>query len=314
MQVLSSAETDGILGSFPLIVMDDGPSPTLKRQILEQFPTVDFRSHDKNMGMAKSVLDLLQACPTEYCMMSADDDFLNMGGLEKASSYVLESSPDLISTQFLSGDQMTRGREGEGPIGYSEIGQACYHAPGLIYKVATARKYIAFLEKLLERGNYIATTTPQVALAFLILLEGGSLRWHPSVPVVEGFAAPSQLRDAEGDLYNKLAGRVREYEGWIEFFQAYDRCPPLPPFSETGRSLAKQLGTLKQQELYSHIASYLDREGPEAGRSFRGASSFYNLRRPWKALSELVTWIISRKRAHNSAAHLQSVLRHPPAE
>lgn len=55
-------------------------------------------------------------------MMSADDDFLSMSGLEKANAYVSESSPDFVSTQCLSGNQIMRGRVKEGPIRYSEIG------------------------------------------------------------------------------------------------------------------------------------------------------------------------------------------------
>lgn len=309
MQVLSSAKSDGVLDTFPLIVMDDGPSPTLKHPIRTQFPTIDFYRHEKNLGMARSVLDILRACSTEYCMMSADDDFLAMSGLEKANTYVSQSSPDLISTQFLSGSKVTRGRNNEGPIGYSEIGQAFYHAPGLIYKVDTALRYVDFLENMVEMGNYVAITTPQVAIAFLILLEGGSLRWHPSAPVVEGFAAPSQLRDSEGDLYNTLTGRVREYEGWIQFFHECNHWLP----SDNGRELATHLGKLRMQELYSSMNASLAVKSLAAGASFRGAALFYNLRHPQAALSDLLKWIISRRQAHKRASQLESALRRSPS-
>jgi len=306
IQVLASAKSDGILGAFPLIVLDDGPSPTLKHSISTQFPTVNFQRHQKNMGMSRSILDLFQACSTEYCMMSADDDFLSMSGLEKANAYVSESSPDFVSTQCLSGNQIMRGRVKEGPIRYSEIGPAAYHAPGLIYKVDTALRYAKLLEKLLEMENYVAIMCPQVILAYLILFHGGTLQWHPSAPVVEGFIAPSQLKDLEGDGYNELGGRIREYEGWIQFFQACDEWLP----SANGRELASHVGKLKMQELYVQINTSLNTKSLAAGLSFRGAALFYNLRRPSRALAELFEWTVDRKAAHKNAARLQSSLLH----
>ena len=241
-------------------------------------------------------------------MMSADDDFLSLSGLEKANAYVSESHADFVSTQCLSGNQMKRGRVKEGPIRYSEIGQAAYHAPGLIYKVDTALRYTKLLEKLLEMENYVAIMCPQVVLAYLILFHGGTLQWHPSAPVVEGFVAPSQLKDLEGDGYNELAGRIREYEGWIQFFQACDEWLP----SENGRELASYVGKLKMQELYVQINTALTAKSLAAGLSFRGAAMFYNLRHPSRGLSELFEWIIYRKAAHKRAARLQSSFLHSP--
>lgn len=89
---------------------------------------IDFYRHEKKMGMVTCVLDILRACSKEYCRTFAGDDFLSMSGLEKANTYVSQSSPDLITTQFLSGNKVTRDRNNEGPIGYSEIGQASHHA------------------------------------------------------------------------------------------------------------------------------------------------------------------------------------------
>ena len=308
IEMLSLAESEGVLEDFPVIVVDDGPSKSLGALVSEKFPSVMFRSHSENMGFARTVISLLRTCTTPYLMLCADDDFLSLDGIYLANTYVSETYSDLISTQWLRGGQIHRGRETPSLISYSEIGPATYHAPGLILRVDTALKFVDLLEALLDSGNYAARICPQVVLAYLMVLHGGVLRWHDSAPVVEGFAAPSQLRDPSGNSYYSLIGRVQEYEGFLQFF---DKCDGWLP-SDEGRKFARYLATLRMQELFVGINTALAGATPSAGQGFRGGALFYQLRRPRRAFSELFKWMIARAEAHKQSSRLESGLRDAP--
>ena len=305
IEMLSSAESQGVLRDFPVIVVDDGPSQSLGLSISQKFPSVVFRSHSENMGFARSLLSLLRACTTPYLMLCADDDFLSLDGIKRANTYVSETYSDLVSTQWLRDGHVHRGRKNPSLISYSEIGPATHHAPGLILRVDTSLGLAGLLEDLLDHHNYAAKIYPQVVLAYLMVLHGGILRWHNSAPVVEGFAAPSQLRDASGNSYYSLVGRVQEYEGFLQFF---DKCGDWLA-SEEKRKFAKYLATLRIQELFVGIDSALAGATLSAQEGFRGGALFYSLRRPVRAFSELFKWMSARAVAHKQLSRLESDLR-----
>lgn len=304
LELLSSAEATGVLRDFPVLVVDDGPSKSLGVSISKRFPTVVFRSHSVNMGFSKSLLSLLRACNTPYLMLCADDDFLSLDGIHRANAYVSESYSDLISTQWLREGQIHRGRKTSSLISYSEIGPATRHAPGLILRVDTSLKFADHMEDLLKDDNYAAKIYPQVVLAYLIILHGGVLRWHNSAPVVEGFAAPSQLKDASGNSYYSLVGRVQEYEGFLQFF---DRCGEWLD-SEERREFAKHLATLRIQELFVNIDAALAGATSSAQEGFRGGALFHLLRQPGRGFFDLFKWIGARAEAHKRSSRLESAL------
>jgi hypothetical protein len=171
--------------------------------------------------------------------------------------------------------------------------------------VDTSLRFADLLEDLLDDDNYAARIYPQVVLAYLMVLHGGVLRWHNSAPVVEGFAAPSQLKDASGNSYYSLVGRVQEYEGFLQFF---DRCVELLD-SEERQEFSKHLATLTIQELFVDIDTALAGATSSAQGAFRGGALFYLLRRPGRAFSELLKWIGARAKAHRQSSRLESGLR-----
>jgi len=304
IQVLTRAKEQDVLLDFGLIVIDDGPSDSLEDIVSQTFPSVIFYRHDKNMGFARSFVDLLNRCPTAYLMITADDDFLLHSGLRGAEKYLENNECDLLSTQWLRNGKIHRGRSSILPIGYSELRPATNHAPGLIFNVESALRHASVLNRLLDAGNYAARTYPQVVLAYLMLMEGGVLRWHDSAPVSEGFVAPSQFTDSAGNGYWSLAGRVQEHLGFSEFFQM---CAT-ELSSSSGRQLASQLTTFQEQELYKLIEACISTDMKGRGLNFRGAALFYNLRSPIKACFELLSWVRNRQRAHKIAAKSQADL------
>ena len=304
IKVLTRAKEQNVLLDFALIVIDDGPSVSLQNLVRKKFPSVNFHKHKTNMGFARSFIDLLNSCSTEYLMISADDDFLHHSGLHSAEQFLKRNECDLLSTQWLRNGKIHRGRRSVLPIGYSQLRPATNHAPGLIFNVESALRHATFLNKLLDTENYAAQTYPQVILAYLMLMEGGVLKWHNSAPVSEGLMAPSQFTDSAGNGYWSLAGRVQEYLGFSHFF----RMCATEISSSNGRELALQLATFHEQEFYKLIESTVSADIECRGANFRGAALFYNLRRPLNACSELLSWIRNRQKAHAIAAKSEAKL------
>ena len=292
MQVLASAKSDGVLDNFSMIVLDDGPSDALQELVPKKFPSVVFKAHHENMGFGFALLSLIKSCTTDYLMLTSDDDLLSLGGLQEAERYLSRFPCDLLSTQWLRNGQIHRGREEIRAVQYWEMGAATRHAPGLIFRVDTAKKYLDIMEELFRLDNFAAKMYPQVMIAYLALLEGGELRWHTASPVSEGFAAASQLGDSDGNSYWSLLGRMKEFQGFLDFFEWCTSSLD----SVRSRDLAANLRVLWQQELFTRLSRSIETD--EEIVSFRGAAFIHSLRSPWRGISAASRFVLSRKRAH----------------
>lgn len=282
-----------------ILVIDDGPDAEVQAALAPFAGRIDLHVHETNRGYAATFADLFALCETPWLMVTADDDDPDAGEIRRVADLLGEHPVDFASTLFPDrAGAIYRGRRSTAAISLAEIRWASGHAPGLVYRVETARRLLPFLTGRLEAGCYAARIYPQTVLAYLICLSAPECRWLPAAPFREGAERPSQLSDADGTRYNSVAGRLREQLAYSEMFEA------MADFLDTpgARDRIAALARLHAQDVYRRLTREIRREHPELVLDWLAGSFFFNRRGLPGHMLRLWRWTRARR-------HARAVLR-----
>ena len=276
-------------------VIDDGPDPATPRALSAHVPPVRLIRHDTNRGYARSFLELIETCETEYLLISSDDDLCDAEGLARIREMLAEMEPDFVATQFHDRTgALKRGRTTAGPVSLTEIRDASGHAPGLIYRTDTARAALPFLRARLDAGCYAARLYPQTLLVYVMALRGAGCRWLPVAPINEGAAQPGRLADSDGTAYHSPAGRLREQEAFAAAFAAM--AGAVPP---EARARLDAVATLHEHDIYRRFMWALRLHHPDLVDTWIPGSLFYCRRSLPRHLLNLWAFWRRRRRAEH---------------
>lgn len=256
-EVLTKAIGTGVLECSKLIIIDDGPTVGLEQSVQLLSKEIAFYQHLQNKGYAHTFIELIEACTTEYIMLSVDDDFINVKEVNGIIDYLSIHKPDFVSTAWLVNNKIHRGRTAIAPISYKEVGPASIHAPGLIYKIEAVKPYLSFLRSRLEKNCTATQFYPQVVLVFLLKLTNKECTWHPAPLVSQGLAAPSNIKD---DLSNHYYSFIGRYKTTISYISLFDELSNSSILDKSGQNKAIALKGQFETELFKRVSSGLNNQ------------------------------------------------------
>lgn len=276
-----------------IVIIDDGSTDGTATK-LEEDPLIPSRvsvlRNAENLGYAGTFARLFHECGTEYLMLTADDDRVNMESLRPLLDYLRREKPAFVSPQFLRDDRVSRGRQMSGLIAPSDFLPAAAHAPGLIYRVEDC---LPGLEELLERvasEKVDALVYPQVHVVMRLLLAGSRCEWLALPTVSEGEYRPSGIRDASGGAYWSLESRWKQLKSYDELLSRWAE------EDMTGR--AQEMLTAQRNRAFHLVASAIQMENPVLGSAFNdGARKRYQrTMRSRVGSMPIVVWMVRQAR------------------
>ena len=277
-----------------ILVIDDGPDRDVQAALAPFADRIALHVHEANRGYAATFADLFALCDTRWLMVTADDDTPDPDEIRRTAELLRAHPVDFASTLFPDRHgAIYRGRQSTAAISLGEIRWASGHAPGLIYRVETARKLLPFLTGRLAQECYAARIYPQTVLAYLICLSAPECRWLPTAPFREGAERPSGLRDGDGTRYNSVAGRMREQLAYTAMFGA------MADFLDTAEASDRiaAVSRLHAQDIYRRLTREIRREHPEVIEDWIAGSFFFNRRGLPGHLRRLGRWLRARRAA-----------------
>jgi len=232
--------------------------------------------NETNLGYARNVLRLFEACETPYLLISSDDDHVETATLGPLLALLASETPSFVSSQLLDGGELRRGRGVVGPIEPRDVFAASSHAPGLVYKVADAASALAELTELLEQGDDAAWVYPQVVVASSLLGHGRGM-WFDHACVTSGARLPSGIRDSTDERWDSLPSRWRQAQGFLSLYRRRLDTEPDPAV----RSRFAAMLAEEEARLFGFLRFGLAAERPELLEVFDdGARRFTERRRP----------------------------------
>jgi len=173
-------------------------------------------SNPENQGYPRSLIRLIEECRSDYLLLLADDDHIQLASLDGLRDFLESETPDFISTPWLrrtgAGNRYRlasdRNRTGELHPRYAM--QAAGHAPGLIMRTGAVLPYLPILRDRLISGCTIAATYPQVILLCELLITGARCVHFTKPLVQEGDRCTSEIRDPDGGHYTSLPSRIQQ--------------------------------------------------------------------------------------------------------
>jgi hypothetical protein len=256
-------------GLIEAVIIDDGSCDGTV-EALDDVGDVDglrILANRTNLGYARTFLRLFEKCRTEYLLVTADDDLLDLGAIPSLWAWLQEERPDLASTQWRRGTgELYRGHRESGPLDPRDFRAFAGHAPGLVYRVDACRSALAVLRDLLDDGSEIAITYPQLVVTVAMAASGADCRWWAGVVVREGDAFESQVVDSQGLPYWDMSSRVRQHVSLAQLLES---------LGPAGEQMLEQ----HHRELYPMIRLSMEKSIEEGGRIFDESAAAF-LRRP----------------------------------
>jgi len=203
--------TSGLSEVVEILVLDDGSRDGTAAALADGplGKTVRLIPSRTNRGYATTFVAALRNSTTEFTLLTADDDDLLVDGIRELVAQLRTETAHVITTVYLNHGVNERGRTRLGPIRPWELRIALNHAPGIVYRVATAHKYLHFVEQRLSVGCSIAQLYPQVVLGTHVAVRHAA-RWSEIPTVSEGANLPSGIKDSWGRSYTAAASRLQQ--------------------------------------------------------------------------------------------------------
>jgi hypothetical protein len=201
-----------------VLVIDDGSTDGSFEALRNAAtaPSVRVLRNEHNLGYAGNFVRLFEEAETDYLLVASDDDDIVLEELPALRAFLDSRRPAFVSTQFLIGGELYRGRNRVRPVEPEELFFASSHAPGLVYRVAEVRPFLGRLRAMIDRGDAAATVYPQVLTAAYLLLRGGGVWWNrPLVVAGEQFETGITI---DGETYTVPGQRWRQHLAFLEFF------------------------------------------------------------------------------------------------
>lgn len=170
---------------------------------------IDYLRNETNIGFARSFCKLIQECKTTYLLLMADDDILLKDHFSDILIFLKEKNPDLLSPQWLFKDgRFMRGIMEARKVEPEEYRHCCGHAPGVIFNVEKARKFVNLVQGRININCAATLTYPLVSFSIPLILSYNNCWWFGKPIAMEGDACASGIKDAHGYHYSTLASSV----------------------------------------------------------------------------------------------------------
>ena len=287
----------GVDGFARILVLDDGPDAQTQAALAPFADRITLIVHDVNRGYARSFCHLFALCETPYLMVTADDDVADADEIRRSAEMAARLAVDFAAPVFLDATgRRYRGRDSTGRISLSDVRWASGHAPGLVYRVAAARRFLPVLAARLDKGCYAGEIYPQTILAYLLCFDSQECRWLPTAPIREGEPRPSQLRDSDGTRYNSVAGRLREQLAFREVFTDIAAAMDNPAKKASVAAVAR----LHDQDIYRRVTREIRREHPECVTDWVSGGIYFNRRSVPRHMLNLLRWLRARRGARRT--------------
>lgn len=247
---------------FQVLIIDDSGDKEFRSQNrkvienLKRFGRVNLIEHQENRGYAYSLIELFSNCKTEYILLSADDDLIDITQFSKLYNFLIRYTPDIVSTQYFRKGVLYRGSSATCKARPHQFRKVNSHAPGVVYNVAQARDSSASLLRLLEGGNIAAEVYPQVVITIDTFMRGGSIWHYAGAFVTEGGALKSQIKDKKGNHYADLASRIQQFADFDALILSYPESPERSEILRGSRTSALNLCLKADDLLFSGVLDY----------------------------------------------------------
>ena len=217
-------------GAVSAVFYDDG-STDGSYEALQRYRSdaLDVVRNGTNQGYARTLVRAISECRSEWLMMVADDDVFvpKPGQVDELLSWLHREQPDFVCTQWLRSDgRLYRGSRSSGRIRPGSLRAVASHAPGLVYRSASARLALPTLRRELDSGSHAAFVYPQVVLAAEMFAAGARALYWPDSMVREGSGLPSGIRDLRGRRYASTASRVAQGVAFDRLYRQMEREAP----------------------------------------------------------------------------------------
>ncbi len=212
-------------GSVRLVVIDDSNDGAIAACLRLHYEESDYFRiivNGTNQGYSKSLIRLIEECKTPYLMMMADDDLVHPEGVRASVELLEMHQPDFVSPQFLANGAIYRGMDELREISPKEYLSSSRHAPGLIYRVPSAKGVLSILCDRVLKGTAEALVYPQVLIVAALLGLNKRCIWMSVPTAVQGAALGSNIVDDKGSAYWSFDSRWRQLKGFEEFFNLLD--------------------------------------------------------------------------------------------
>jgi glycosyltransferase involved in cell wall biosynthesis len=256
-------------GLIYLLIVDDGSTDTTSR-LPEKYvhPGITWVRNSTNVGYAQNFLRCFDLASTRYLVMVSDDDVFHPAGLVQVIERLRIESPGFVGTPWPRVDgSFERKPSGDGPIGLREIGEASFHAPGLVYDRGELSEAVEILRWAIDTKLTMALVYPQVVLASWATV-CGSARWWPITVSSEGHSLPSGIDDGSGRGYWMPESRLAQAISFDAILKRMLGCCD----NDLQRRAYRRLLRWNAQSIYDYLRkcllpeadlkglSYLDRE------------------------------------------------------
>lgn len=210
-------DTKKISSWLQVLVLDDSGKQeghTAFNQNFRDNPFARLATNPENMGYPRSLIRLIEECETEYLLLLADDDHIQVSAFDSLRGFLGSDAPDFVSTPWLRRTgrryRLASDRNRTGDIHPRYAMEAAGHAPGLILRTEAVLPHIPKLRERLQAECSIAATYPQIIL-LCELLTIGARCVHFTQPLVrEGDRCTSEIRDQQGEHYTSLPSRIQQ--------------------------------------------------------------------------------------------------------
>ncbi|MGX1701280.1 glycosyltransferase family 2 protein [Microbacterium sp. NPDC055357] len=246
-----------------ILVIDDGGTDGTYAA-LSKDPTIAERvrvlKNDVNLGYPRTFARIFAECTTEYVMVIADDDEVVVESVGPLLEYLGRERPAFVSSQFLKGSTVYRGRDVTGPISPKEFLRSSAHAPGLIYRVEDCHAALAELAERTESKQPDALLYPQVILVMRLLVAAAKCEWLALPTVREGSAEPSGIVDAGGRSYWSVESRWQQLKSFDELLTQY--------VEQDTTGVAQEMRDTQRARVFRTMERAIREESPALGAAF----------------------------------------------
>ncbi|WP_340300713.1 glycosyltransferase family 2 protein [Roseobacter sp. HKCCD5988] len=184
-----------------------------------KYLNVVLRRNLTNLGFSKNILYALRKTSADYVVLMADDDELVVHNVKRAIKYLERVNADFASPlSYISGNRY-RGVKQCREIKNYEFMQASSRAPGLIFKVSTARKYLDKVSQRIDSGCSFCSFYPQTALMLYMLADEKNCIFIPIVLDRIGFNRPTGLKTSSGATFWSFEARAHQLSDLCRLIQ-----------------------------------------------------------------------------------------------
>jgi glycosyltransferase involved in cell wall biosynthesis len=202
-----------------VLLIDDGDDPATATNAARFAGHSGFihLKNETNMGYTWTFCRLLEECQTEYLLVTADDDLIETGNIEKFERILRKNRPDFACPIYTLKGEIYRGVLANRSIAPTEYIACSGHAPGIIYRVEAFRPLVPLIYKRLEERKSDAVCYPQVLCAIATLLQARAAIFIGLVSAFDNGNLPSELNDTNGKQYSHYESRLQQFAAFDEF-------------------------------------------------------------------------------------------------